>query len=524
MISVGARALTAIVAAAALVTALLTGGAALAVSGAPEVTGADYAFIARIQVGLPGESGSRGCTGALINTRFLLTAKSCFDGSAGAPTARTLVTVGGYSLPVVEVVPHPERDVALVRLAAELPAAVAPVGLGAQPPAAGDQVFVAGFGRTAGEWVPDQPHAAPVTVDAVGAGTLDVHADAGVSTCKGDAGGPAYTLSGGKPTLIGGKPTLIGLNGASWQQGCLGSDSSRSGAVEVRTDDLGAWISGQLRTRTSLDIFHSVGTKMCFGVNGAAKTVGARLVQWWCTDGPDHRWLPKALGGGSVQLVNDNSKLCMGVGTSSAVGSPVSQQACGGKGQQWTVDSAATGGIRYRNEQTNSCLAVPSSSTDPGVLLITWTCDDHVHPEQQWTIRSRDASRMLRNNKTAGCVRSGGADLAYVVDQENCKDYLPQRYSFPSNVSTTTIVNEGTARCLSVGGSSVKGAVIVQALCDGGSDQNWTIQRSTINSVPVIRFVNGLSGMCLGINGGHVEEGTKVLQWPCGADDHWFKA
>src|SRR4051794_30520028 len=108
MISVRTRMRAAIVGAAALATGLLTGGVALAISGAPEVTGADYAFIAKIQVGSIGETDGRACTGALINTRFLLTAKSCFNASAGPPTAKTLVTVGGYALPIVEVVPHPE--------------------------------------------------------------------------------------------------------------------------------------------------------------------------------------------------------------------------------------------------------------------------------------------------------------------------------------------------------------------------------------------------------------------------------
>jgi len=49
------------------------------------------------------------------------------------------------------VLPHPDRDVALVRLAADLPAAATPVTLATAPAATGESVYLAGYGRTATE-------------------------------------------------------------------------------------------------------------------------------------------------------------------------------------------------------------------------------------------------------------------------------------------------------------------------------------------------------------------------------------
>ncbi|MGW4292805.1 trypsin-like serine protease [Micromonospora chersina] len=229
-----------------LASGLLGGGTASAVTGATPVPDGTYAFTAKVSFG-----DARACTGALVDQEFVVTAKSCLtDGTApvaaGAPTKPTTVVVGrtnltttaGRELAAVAVVPHPDRNLALLRLSAPV-TGIAPVALAATAPAAAETLKVAGYGRTATEWVPDRLHAADFTVQAVAAATADiVGASAGATICKGDAGGPALRD-------VAGTPQLVAISNTSWQKGCLAETETRDGATVTRVDDLGTWIREQ---------------------------------------------------------------------------------------------------------------------------------------------------------------------------------------------------------------------------------------------------------------------------------------
>ncbi|WFE37936.1 FG-GAP-like repeat-containing protein [Micromonospora sp. WMMD998] len=223
---------------------LVAGAPARAVSGGTPVTDPAYAFAAKVVFG-----DVHGCSGALVAPQWVLTTRSCVtDGASapatGAPSRATTVTVGrldlaatgGHVRRVSWVVPHPDRNVALLRLA--VPAVgVAPVALGTAAPAQGEQFQALGFGRTATEWAPGELHGVGVTAAAVTDTTVDItNPDSGgPTTCKGDAGGPTVRVAGGVPQLVA-------LHDRSWQGGCLAETETRRDAVEVRTDDLAAWI------------------------------------------------------------------------------------------------------------------------------------------------------------------------------------------------------------------------------------------------------------------------------------------
>ena len=229
------------------VTGLTLAGttAAQAVIGSDEGANDAYRFAAHVRVGeLPG----RGCTGALIAPQWVITAKACFgiDVPIGAPAERTTVTVGrtdlagtgGRVLAVNRVVPHPDRDVVLARLAARV-TDVPPVPVATTPAGVGDELRLLGFGRTATAWVTDRLHGATATVDAAGTTTIGVTgADPDrAAVCKGDAGGPAVRATAGGVELVG-------LHHSSGQAGCLDADGGETGVTETRVDDLAAWISG----------------------------------------------------------------------------------------------------------------------------------------------------------------------------------------------------------------------------------------------------------------------------------------
>lgn len=275
----------------AVLVAGLTGATpAAAVSGGTPVTDRSYDFVAKINVGTPGEGTA--CTGALVDPSWVMTASSCFAAGgrpvlAGPPPEATTVTVGrpdlttsaGHVLPVVQIVPFPGRNVVLVKLAAPA-SGVTPVAIGAAAPVAGDTVRVAGFGRTQNEWVPDRLHTAAFTVGAVGTSTLEITADQ-ASPCKGDAGGPALRQSAGAFELVA-------LNSLSWQGGCIDVTETRRGAVESRVDDLAGWVR---QTVAGTAVYGLLGTKLTW--SAIDPDTGSRLTT--VTSAQDFAFTPRAI-------------------------------------------------------------------------------------------------------------------------------------------------------------------------------------------------------------------------------------
>jgi len=189
-----------------------------------------------------------------------MTAKACFaDGSgaavtAGAPTMATTATIGRLDLTesdgqvrsVRHILPHPDRDLVLARLADEVPGAPA-VPLGTTAPADGDTLIAAGYGRTADTWLPTKLHTGEFKVTAVGAGTFGITATSNATICKGDAGGPILRQSGSGYQLVG-------VHHRSWQGGCLEETSTRRDAVETRIDDIASWVADNAKLPNALQV------------------------------------------------------------------------------------------------------------------------------------------------------------------------------------------------------------------------------------------------------------------------------
>lgn len=169
-------------------------------------------------------------------------------GTAGLPASRrgpalkTTATVGrtdltgtgGKVVEVTELVSRTDRDLVMAKLAQPV-TDIAPLPLADSAPVAGESLRALGYGRTATSWVPDRLHAGTVAVTASDATTVAVTRDGG-AICKGDAGGPALREQDGKVLLAA-------VHSASWQAGCFGTDETRPGAVETRTDDIVDWVT-----------------------------------------------------------------------------------------------------------------------------------------------------------------------------------------------------------------------------------------------------------------------------------------
>ncbi|UQA94476.1 FG-GAP-like repeat-containing protein [Streptomyces halobius] len=234
---------TGLLAATTLASGLATAAPATALQGTV-VKDETYAFTAKINV-----ADEQACSGVLVDPQWVLSTKSCFANGgkpvqAGKPTSKTTITVGrtnltqkgGKVVEAVELVPHPDRDVVMVKLARRA-LGIAPARLAATAPTAGEQLTVAGFGRTKAQWVPDKLHSSAFTVGSITGSAVNLNGSAQATICQGDAGGPALRVKDGIAELVA-------VNSRSWQGGCLGTDAKekRTDAVDVRVDDLSEWI------------------------------------------------------------------------------------------------------------------------------------------------------------------------------------------------------------------------------------------------------------------------------------------
>ncbi|MFJ8313144.1 MULTISPECIES: trypsin-like serine protease [unclassified Streptomyces] len=222
---------------------LLTTSPASALTGS-EADAGHYAFTAKLNIG-----DKQACSGALVDAQWVITAATCFavDGKpaqTGKPAVQTTVTVGrtdldtstGSVTSAVQLVPHPDRDIVLVKLAQPV-TGVVPVKVASTAPVASDRLIVAGFGRTKTQWVPSKLHSSAFTVGWVGGKSVDLNGSSDAVICQGDAGGPALRDNNGTPELVA-------VNSLSWQGGCLGTDpaETRTGAVDARVDDINGWV------------------------------------------------------------------------------------------------------------------------------------------------------------------------------------------------------------------------------------------------------------------------------------------
>ncbi|MDH2393036.1 FG-GAP-like repeat-containing protein [Streptomyces sp. HNM0663] len=204
-----------------------------------------YAFTAHLAV----DDTDRACSGVLVDHQWVLSAASCFAETpgkavpAGKPSAKTVATVGradlsasgGHTSEIVELVPSPDRELVMARLAKPADG-LTPIDLATDAPAAGDSLKVAGFGRTKTTWVPERLHAGTFTVDSVTDTAVNISAEDGAgAVCKGDAGGPAFRERSGVFELVA-------VNSRSWQGGCFGETETRTGAAESRVDTAAGWI------------------------------------------------------------------------------------------------------------------------------------------------------------------------------------------------------------------------------------------------------------------------------------------
>jgi secreted trypsin-like serine protease len=212
-----------LVAAVVVATVLGAGRPAAAVAHGEAVADGRYAFAARLtSVGIPvagGGTRDSWCSGALIATRWVITAGHCFRDEDGVRVSRTVaretvVIVGrtdltgrtGQEAQVSAVRQAPGTDIALVELDRDVNG-ISPLALARTEPSIGEVVRLTGYGLTRiGGRAPDRLRTGRVGIDAVGATAVEVSGRSprrDTSACPHDSGAPYFREpAGGGPQLV----------------------------------------------------------------------------------------------------------------------------------------------------------------------------------------------------------------------------------------------------------------------------------------------------------------------------------
>ena len=492
-------------------TLLVPASADALAGGQPVADGADR-FAVKIT------TDTAACSGALIAPQWIVTAAACFPGATAQPAApgKPVTVYAGQPdlrtanvLRVSSVVARADRDVALAKLTYPV-SDVTPLSVGSQAPAA-ETVRIAGYGRTATEWVPNRLTTASFTLGAATPTTVAVSSPAGQDPCLGDAGGPLL-----RP-VAGGGVELAGVLSRSWQHGCLAVTETRQGAVAARTDDLASWISEQVTPRSVRFVNHY--SKRCLAFQGANNADNAPAFQFDCPSAyADQAWNIEPQAAGGALLRNQFTKKCLIVhADGSGDGTPLQQYECLPQftDQLWDI-VGVDGGVQLKNRATGRCAVVFGSNNVNGANAYQFECLPQ-YTDQVWEIAPVPDSVQVVNRLAGRCLVVHGAnnvDDAPAFQFECLPQYTDQAWEVDPQAGGGVLVrNHFTKKCLIVhGANNVDGAPLLQYEClPQFTDQLWDI-------VPAdghVQLKNRATGRCAGLAPSNSNNDIAAAQYDC---------
>ncbi|GIG59576.1 hypothetical protein Lfu02_39480 [Longispora fulva] len=123
----------------------------------------------------------------------------------------------------------------------------------------------------------------------------------------------------------------------------------------------------------------------------------------------------------AVQIVNNNSHLCLDIAASRTdSGAPAQQWECGGTAaQKWTLVPLSYGTYRIQNANSHLCLEIGGWRTDNEATANQGDC--HTGTDQQWRLTSRGTGLVdLRNVNSSKCLLSRGSTHGTAGLQYDC--------------------------------------------------------------------------------------------------------
>jgi hypothetical protein len=248
--------------------------------------------------------------------------------------------------------------------------------------------------------------------------------------------------------------------------------------------------------------------------------------QWWVIPGTT----TSGAATGTFKLINRYSGLVLGL--SSTAGRLAETTPT----RSWTDTSGSTvGGARSAGEQT---LTLTPTGSAPETVTVAG-------PGNQSGTVGTAVSLQLGANDSAGKALTfsatglpaglsiGSAGLISGTPTATGSSTVTVTASSGTATGSTTFtwtVNPvlGGSHTLTASGkalddpnhSTAQGTQLITWTPNGGSNQSWTFTQQTDGSYQI---VNGLSNLCMDVNGGSTAAGTQIIQWACtgGTNQHW---
>jgi Ricin-type beta-trefoil lectin domain/Domain of unknown function (DUF1929) len=308
--------------------------------------------------------------------------------------------------------------------------------------------------------------------------------------------------------------------------GTSGTSGTSGGTSSTETEST----SGTSTSTTSGGAVQLVGQNsgMCLSAPQSNDS-GQRILQKTCNASDARQlWNFKTTDGG-YNIVNQTTGRCLDVaGISTADGVEMQQWDCwGGKNQAFAFDLTAAWST-MKAAHSGKCVAVPASSKVDGSLIIQWTC--YSGSEQLWNAKSVSSStgtstsgaRQIVGKNSGMCLTAPQSDAnGQKVQQKACNASDTRQFW---NVKATdggyNIINQTTGRCLDVSGlSNADGVEIQQWDCWGGKNQAFAIDTNA--SWSTMKAVH--SGKCVAVPASSKIDGSLIIQWACynGAEQLW---
>ncbi|MGW2254570.1 RICIN domain-containing protein [Kitasatospora sp. NPDC001660] len=478
----------------------------LTATDGPAVKAPASAFpaVGTLTVGRPGHPGARACTATLVAPQWVLSAAACIAGNpadlttapSGLPRTRTTAAIGSHTVEVTEFAPRTDRDLVMARLAAPV-YDITPIAVGATAPTAGEDLTVAGYGRTATTWIPDAPHSAALTASAVTAGGVDLTAKTAADTvCKGDAGAPALRAKNGGYELAA-------VTSRAWQGGCLDETETRTGASEARVDDLASWIGGLVNRSYQLV---NPASGRCLNVAGPGPTWNNDnpIILFDCVPGAGNEAYQLTPSG---QLYNPASNRCLnvaGAGPAWDNRTPIILWDCvkGAGNEQFQLTASG----QLYNPASNRCLDVTGAGPtwDNRTPIILWDCVPGAANET-FALASSDQQgagtpAALFNPASGRCLNVAGAGPTWdnrtpIILWDCVKGAGNEQFQL---TASGQLYNPASNRCLDVTGAGPtwdnRTPIILWDCVPGAANEKF---RMTADG----QFLNPASGRCLNVAG-----------------------